>query len=54
MLDCLRRPISDRLIGFDEYKDTVRKMNSWSIDKGQSIVLREDLLFLKYIGFRYS
>ena len=54
MLDFRRRPRAAIWIGFERYKDTGRKMNGWLIDKGQWIVVREDLLLLKSTGFRYS
>ena len=43
-----------RPIDFEGYKDTLKKLNVWSIDKGQWIVVRETLLNLKLDGFRQS
>ena len=53
-MDCLRRPRAARWIGFEEYKDTVRKLNGWLIDKGKWIVVGGALLPIKLTGFRYS
>ena len=50
-MDCLRRPRAAKWIGFEGYKDTGIKLNGWLIDKGQLIVVREDLLHLKSTGF---
>ena len=39
---------------FEGYKDTVRKLNGWLIDKGQWIVMMEALILFKLTGLRYS
>ena len=37
---------------FEGYNDTERKLNVWLIDKGQCIVVRDDLFHIKSTGFR--
>ena len=51
-LDCLRRPRAARWIEFEGYNDTGTKLNGWLIDKGQWIIVRENLLNLNSTGFR--
>ena len=41
-----------RWTGFEGYRDKVRKLNGWLIDKFQWIVVREALLLLNPTGFR--
>ena len=54
MLYFLGRPRAARWIVFDGYKYTEIKRKVWSIVMVQWIVVREDLIILKYTGFRYS
>ena len=51
-LDFLRKLILSRWIEFEGYNDTGTKLNGWLIDKGQWIIVRENLLNLNSTGFR--
>ena len=44
-------PRASRWIDLEGYKDTGIKPNGWLIDKGQWIVVRDALIYLKSTGF---